>query len=94
MQIAQSNFFIRLYKFVLKSSRQNNYGVLFTAQFTAHALLEYYFVRLSKNQHPYVSMRTDYLYTLPKNLTAQSAHLNYAVLPKVTNHNTLRSRFL
>ena len=47
----------------------------------AHALLEYYSVRLSKNRHPYVSMPTDYLYTLTNNLTSQSAHLNYAVLP-------------
>ncbi len=49
----------------------------------AHALLAYYSVRVPKNQHPYVSMHTDYLYTLAKNLTAQSAHQNYAVLPKI-----------
>ncbi len=54
-----------------------------TAQFMAHALLVYYSVRVPKNQHPYVSMHTDYLYTLAKNLTAQSAHQNYAVLPKI-----------
>ena len=47
----------------------------------AHALLAYYSVRLSKNQYPYVSMHADYLYTLTKNLTAQSMHQNYAVLP-------------
>ncbi len=35
----------------------------------------------SHNQSPYVSMRTDYLNILTKNLTAQSVHLNYAVLP-------------
>ena len=49
----------------------------------AHALLAYYSVRVPKNQHPYVSMQTDYLYTLAKNLTAQSTHQNYAVLPKI-----------
>ncbi len=48
----------------------------------AHALLAYYSVRLPKNQYPYVSMHTDYLYILTKNLTTQSAHQNYAVLPK------------
>ena len=52
-----------------------------TEQFAAYALLGYYSVRLPKNQHSYVSMRTDCLCTLTKNLTAQSAHLNYAVLP-------------
>ncbi|MEE1173650.1 MAG: hypothetical protein U0K87_14995 [Ruminococcus sp.] len=52
-----------------------------TAQFMAHALLAYYSVRLPKNQYPYVSMHTDYLYILTKNLTTQSAHQNYAVLP-------------
>ena len=31
-----------------------------TAQFAAHALLAYCSVSLPKNQHPYVSMRTDY----------------------------------
>ena len=48
----------------------------------AHALLAYYSVRLPKNQYPYVSMHTDYLYILTKNLTTQSAHQNYAVLPE------------
>ncbi len=50
-----------------------------------HALLAYYSVRLPKNQYPYVSMHTDYLYILTKNLTTQSAHQNYAVLPTVGN---------
>ncbi len=54
-----------------------------TAQFAVHALLASYSVIVSKNQHAYVSMRTDYLYTLTKNLAAQSAHLNCAVLPKL-----------
>ena len=49
-----------------------------TAQFMAHALLAYYSVRLPKNQYPYVSMHN----ILTKNLTTQSAHQNYAVLPK------------
>ena len=52
-----------------------------TAQFMAHALLAYYSVRLPKNQYPYISMHTDHLYILTKNLTTQSAHQNYAVLP-------------
>ena len=63
-----------------KKMKQYNKGN--TAQFKAHGLLEYYSVSLPKNQPPYVSMRTDYLSNLTKNLTAQSAHLNYAVLPK------------
>ena len=53
-----------------------------TAQFTAHALLEYCSVMLPKKvsarRQPYL----DFLSNLTKNLTSQSAHLNYAVLPK------------
>ncbi len=45
-----------------------------------YALLEYYSVIVSENQHPYVSMHTDYLYALTKSLTSRSAYLNYAVL--------------
>ncbi len=30
---------------------------------------------------PKISMHTDYLYILTKNLTTQSAHRNYAALP-------------
>lgn len=53
-----------------------------TAQFAARALLEAYSVRLPENQRPYDgSMRTDYLFTLTKNLTVQSAHRNDVVLP-------------
>ena len=52
-----------------------------TAQFAAHALLELYSVRLSQKSRQGVSLTSIYLYTLTKKLTAQSAHLNYAVLP-------------
>jgi hypothetical protein len=54
-----------------------------TAQFAAHALLEYYSVSLPKKvsarRQPYLA----FLSNLTKNLTSQSAHLNYAVLPKI-----------
>jgi len=50
------------------------------AQFTVHALPEYYSGILSPNQRPYVSMRTDYLFNLTKNFTVQSTRLNYAAL--------------
>ena len=52
-----------------------------TAQFAAHALLEYYSVRPSKKPRQGVSLTSINLYGLTKNLTAQSAHLNYVVLP-------------
>ena len=52
-----------------------------TAQFNAHGLLEYYSVSLPKKSRQGVSLTLIYLYTLTKNLAAQSAHLNYAVLP-------------
>ena len=57
----------------------------------AHALLAYYSVRLPKNQYPYVSMHTDYLYILTKNLTTQSAHQNYAVLPYEKSDYAIRA---
>ena len=53
-----------------------------TAQFKAHGLLEYYSVSLPKKSRQGVSLTLIYLYNLTKNLAAQSAHLNYAVLPK------------
>ena len=37
---------------------------------------------MPKNRHSCVSIPTDYLYILTKSLAAQSAHQNYAVLPK------------
>ena len=52
-----------------------------TAQFKAHGLLEYYSVSLPKKSRQGVSLTLIYLYNLTKNLAAQSAHLNYAVLP-------------
>ena len=52
-----------------------------TAQFKAHGLLEYYSVSLPKKSRQGDSLTSIYLYNLTKNLTAQSAHLNYAVLP-------------
>ena len=53
-----------------------------TAQFKAHGLLEYYSVSLPKKSRQGVSLTLIYLYNLTKNLAAQSAYLNYAVLPK------------
>ena len=52
-----------------------------TAQFKAHGLLEYYSVSLPKKSRQGVSLTLIYLYNLTKNFAAQSAHLNYAVLP-------------
>ena len=52
-----------------------------TAQFKAHGLLEYYSVSLPKKSRQGVSLTLIYLYNLTINLAAQSAHLNYAVLP-------------
>ena len=52
-----------------------------TAQFKAHGLLEYYSVSLPKKSRQGDSLTSIYLYNLTKNLAAQSAHLNYAVLP-------------
>ena len=52
-----------------------------TAQIKAHGLLEYYSVSLPKKSRQGVSLTLIYLYNLTKNLAAQSAHLNYAVLP-------------
>ena len=52
-----------------------------TAQFKAHGLLEDYSVSLPKKSRQGVSLTLIYLYNLTKNLAAQSAHLNYAVLP-------------
>ncbi|MDO4881729.1 MAG: hypothetical protein Q3975_00130 [Oscillospiraceae bacterium] len=57
-----------------------------TAQFKAHGLLEYYSVSLPKKSRQGVSLTLIYLYNLTKNLAAQSAHLNYAVLPKNNCH--------
>ena len=58
-----------------------NYSLGNTAQFMAHALLEYYSVSLLKKvsarRQPYLN----FLSNLTKNLATQSAHLNYAVLP-------------
>ena len=48
----------------------------------AHGLLEYCSVSLPKKSQQGDSLASIYLYNLTKNLTAQSAHLNYAVLPK------------
>ncbi|MEE0873276.1 MAG: hypothetical protein UIH27_07375, partial [Ruminococcus sp.] len=47
-----------------------------------HGLLESYSVSLPKKSRQGDSLTSIYLYNLTKNLTAQSAHLNYAVLPK------------
>ena len=47
----------------------------------AHALLESVSVMLHKNSLTCVSKPTKFLYNLTKNLTAQSVHLNCAVLP-------------
>ena len=70
--------------------RQHSYAKFYTAdvkgntaQFKAHGLLEYYSVSLPKKSRQGVSLTLIYLYNLTKNLAAQSAHLNYAVLPKV-----------
>ena len=52
-----------------------------TAQFKAHGLLEYCSVSLPKKSRQGDSLTSIYLYNLTKNLTVQSAHLNYAVLP-------------
>ena len=52
-----------------------------TAQFKAHGLLESYSVSLPKKSRQGDSLTSIYLNNLTKNLTAQSAHLNYAVLP-------------
>ncbi|MEE0874768.1 MAG: hypothetical protein UIH27_15040, partial [Ruminococcus sp.] len=41
-----------------------------------------YSVSLPKKSRQGDSLTSIYLYNLTKNLTAQSAHLNYAVLPK------------
>ena len=60
--------------------QQNNKGN--TAQFKAHGLLESYSVSLPKKSRQGDSLTSIYLYNLTKNLTAQSAHLNYAVLPE------------
>ena len=69
-----------------------SYNIGNTAQFAAHALLEYYSVSLPKNQHTYVSMHTDYLSILTKNLTSQSAHLNCTVLPIEITRGCLQLR--
>ena len=58
-----------------------------TAQFKAHGLLEYYSVSLPKKSRQGVSLTLIYLYNLTKNLAAQSAHLNYVVLPKDYEEN-------
>jgi hypothetical protein len=64
-----------------------------TAQFAAHALLEYYSVSLPKKvsarRQPYLA----FLSNLTKNLTSQSAHLNYAVLPLFCFYHTKKTRF-
>jgi len=52
-----------------------------TAQFKEHGLLEYYSVSLPKKSRQGDSLKSIYLYNLTKNPTAQSARLNYAVLP-------------
>lgn len=48
-----------------------------------YVLLDFYSVSLPKNPRPYVSMRMNYFSNLTKYLCAQSAHLNYVVLPKI-----------
>ncbi|MEE0871896.1 MAG: hypothetical protein UIH27_00300, partial [Ruminococcus sp.] len=56
----------------------------------AHGLLESYSVSLPKKSRQGDSLTSIYLNNLTKNLTAQSAHLNYAVLPQIgykQNHN-------
>ena len=53
-----------------------------TAQFKAHGLLESCSVSLPKKSRQGDSLTSIYLYYLTKNLAAQSAHMNYAVLPK------------
>ena len=53
-----------------------------TAQFKAHGLLESCSVCLPKKSRQGDSLTSIYLYNLTKNLAAQSAHMNYAVLPK------------
>ena len=45
-------------------------------------MLESYSVSLPKKSRQGDSLASIYLCNLTKNLTAQSAHLNYAVLPK------------
>ena len=52
-----------------------------TAPFTAHGLLASCSVSLPKKSRQGDSLTSIYLYNLTKNLTAQSAHLNDAVLP-------------
>ncbi len=52
-----------------------------TAQIDAHALLEAVSVMLHKNSLTCDSKPAEFLYNLTKNLTAQSVHLNCAVLP-------------
>ena len=57
------------------------YNIGNTAQFKAHGLLESYSVSLPKKSRQGDSLTSIYLCNLTKNLTSQSAHLNYAVLP-------------
>ncbi len=58
-----------------------------------HALLAYYSVRLPKNQYPYVSMHTDYLYILTKNLLPTVGNKGVFIInsfcPTETPHSTL-----
>jgi len=52
-----------------------------TAQLLAHVLLADCSGILHKNPRQYTKYYLRFLFHLPKNLTAQSAHRNYAVLP-------------